>query len=274
MIGKLEKMRSEWQANAAEPVAYRLPVGEEELPLNGLLGKKLSLKHTGNIYCLNCERKSKKSFGQGYCFPCFKKLARCDTCIMKPETCHFDQGTCREPDWAEQFCFTDHYVYLANSSGLKVGITRGNQIPTRWIDQGAIQALPIFKVKTRFQSGLLEIALGKHMSDKTNWRKMLKGEVEEMDLRAERENVLSTCANDIAQLQEQFGKDAIEVLDEDVYSFNYPVEKFPLKVTSFNLDKNPVAEGVLEGIKGQYLLFDTGVINIRKFTSYEVEVNY
>lgn len=274
MIGKLEKMRSEWQADNGQPVAYRLPVGEQELPLNELLGKRLTLTHTGNIHCLNCERKTKKSFGQGYCYPCFKKLARCDTCIMKPETCHFDQGTCREPDWAQQFCFTDHYVYLANSSGLKVGITRGNQIPTRWIDQGAIQALPVFRVKTRYQSGLLEIALGKHMSDKTNWRKMLKGEVEEMDLKQQREQILATCADDIAQLKQQFGDHAIEVLDEDVYSFDYPVEKFPQKVSSFNLDKNPVVEGVLEGIKGQYLLFDTGVINIRKFTSYEVEVNY
>ena len=268
MIGKLEKMR----ATLSSPVDYRLPVGEEELPMNELLGKSISLTHTGNIYCLNCERKSKKSFGQGYCYPCFKKLARCDSCIMKPETCHFDQGTCREPDWAQQFCFTEHYVYLANSSGLKVGITRGNQIPTRWIDQGAIQALPIFKVKTRFQSGLLEIALGKHMSDKTNWRKMLKGEVEEMDLASFRDEILQTCAEDIAKVKAEQGEESVEILAEDVVNISYPVEKYPTKVTSFNFDKNPEVTGVLEGIKGQYLILDSGVINIRKFTSYEVEV--
>jgi len=134
MLGKLEKMKVE----LGPVVNYTMSVGDQELPMNDLLGRSLSLRYTGNIFCLNCERKSKKSFGQGYCYPCFKKLARCDSCIMKPETCHFSQGTCREPEWAQQFCFTEHYVYLANSSGLKVGITRGNQVPTRWMDLSLI----------------------------------------------------------------------------------------------------------------------------------------
>jgi hypothetical protein len=72
---------------------------------------------------------------------------------MKPETCHYHLGTCREPDWAQNHCFRPHIVYLANSSGVKVGITRKTQIPTRWLDQGASQALPIFEVQQPFVIG-------------------------------------------------------------------------------------------------------------------------
>ena len=140
MLGSLEKMTTQ----LAEPVQYRLPVGDAELELNPLLGQRLELRYSGRIFCVNCQKKTAKSFNQGYCYPCFIKLAQCDMCIMKPETCHYAAGTCREPSWGEEFCFQPHIVYLANSSGIKVGITRQTQIPTRWIDQGAVQALPVF----------------------------------------------------------------------------------------------------------------------------------
>ena len=51
---------------------------------------------------------------------------------------------------------------------------------------------------------------------------------------------------------------------------HFPVDSYPVKIKSFNFDKNPEVSGVLHGIKGQYLLLDIGVINIRKFTGYEV----
>ncbi len=124
------------------PVSYLLPLDDELIPVNQFIGKALSLTFQGEIHCIECGRKTRKSYNQGYCFPCFKSLASCDMCIMKPETCHYQQGTCRQPEWGETHCFQDHYVYLANSSAIKVGITRGTQIPTRWIDQGASQALP------------------------------------------------------------------------------------------------------------------------------------
>src|SRR5690554_3510233 len=139
-----------------EPVRYALPLGDEQLPLNDLLGRTIRLEALGEIRCQHCNRLTKKSYSQGFCFPCMKKLAQCDLCIVSPERCHYEQGTCREPAWGEQFCMTDHIVYLANSSGLKVGITRASQIPTRWIDQGASQALPIMRVATRQQSGMVE----------------------------------------------------------------------------------------------------------------------
>ncbi|MFZ5601674.1 MAG: DUF2797 domain-containing protein [Pseudomonadota bacterium] len=268
MLGTLSKLKSELQA----PVQYGLPLGEVVVPLNPFLGQPVQMRYTGRIFCVHCGRKTSKSFDQGYCFPCFRSLAQCDTCIVKPEQCHFAQGTCREPDWAQQFCFRSHTVYLANSSGLKVGITRDNQVPTRWIDQGAVQALPVFKVDSRFHSGLVEITLGKHVADKTQWQAMLKNQVTPVDLLAERDRLLQLCALELDVLKDQVGATALTpIADAQVVQIEYPVLQYPVKVSSINLDKTPLLQGTLLGIKGQYLMFDTGVINIRKYSGYEVE---
>ncbi|MGR5146948.1 DUF2797 domain-containing protein [Photobacterium alginatilyticum] len=268
MLGTLKKMKS----SLGNEVEYQLPVGDEHLPLNPLIGKTLKLTYTGNIFCDACGKKTKKSYSQGHCFPCMKKLARCDMCIMKPETCHYAKGTCREPEWGDTHCMVPHYVYLSNTSGLKVGITRHTQLPTRWIDQGATQALPILKVKTRQISGLVEIALAEMVADKTNWRAMLKGDNENIDLKTKAERLLPTIETRLNELLALYGEDAVEQLNEELVNIQYPVTQYPTKITSHNFDKNPVVEGTLVGIKGQYLIFDTGVINIRKFTSYEVTV--
>ncbi len=269
MLGNLRKMRVELD----NPVQYQLPLTEKFFDLNPLIGKTLKLVFTGNIFCVHCNRSIKKSFNQGYCYPCFTALAQCDMCIMKPETCHYDAGTCREPTWGEEFCFQPHFVYLANSSGIKVGITRQTQIPTRWIDQGAIQALPVFKVQSRLISGLVEVILAQHVSDKTSWQKMLKNQVEPVDIKQKRDELLAICESEIAEITQRFGDNAIEFLsDASVVDIDFPVEIYPEKVKSFNFDKAAEVSGVLQGIKGQYLLFDTGVINIRKFSGYEVEL--
>lgn len=269
MQGSLQKMLT----HRAEPVQYRLPIGENLLDLNPLLGQRLALCYSGQIFCLHCGQKTKKSFNQGYCYPCFIKLAQCDMCIVKPETCHYDQGTCREPSWAEGFCFQPHIVYLANSSGVKVGITRKSQIPTRWIDQGAVQALPIFEAPSRYVSGLVEVILAEHVSDKTSWQHMLKNNVKPIDLLGIRDELLAKCAAKLTTIRERFGQDGLKWLGSaEVVDMHYPVLQYPAKIKSFNFDKEPIVAGTLEGIKGQYLLFDTGVINIRKFAGYEVEV--
>nr|WP_249978139.1 DUF2797 domain-containing protein [Halomonas olivaria] len=254
-------------------VIYHLRAGEQRVPLNERIGEQLNLTWTGAIACTHCGRATKKSFAQGYCYPCFKRLAQCDTCIMKPETCHYHQGTCREPEWGEKHCFQPHIVYLANSSGLKVGITRKTQMPTRWLDQGAIQALPILEVDTRQLSGFVEVLFKEQVADRTNWRAMLKGEVAALDLEAERDRLLQQLANGLVQLRELHGADAIRTLHEQPMDFHYPVDTFPNKVVSHNFDKKPQVEGVLQGVKGQYLIFDTGVINLRKFTGYEIMVS-
>ena len=266
MQGTLRKLK----ADHTQPIQYHLPLGDELVNLNQYFGKAIKLTFTGNIFCYSCGKKTKKSYSQGHCFVCMKKLASCDMCIMKPETCHFEQGTCREPEWGEANCMIPHYVYLANTSGLKVGITRHTQIPTRWIDQGATQALPIFKVQTRLQSGLVEVALAEFIADKTNWRNMLKGVSVDVDLKAAAADLIPQIQAKLDELAELFGATAIEQLDEEVVDLDFPVTEYPTKISSFNFDKDPEVSGVLEGIKGQYLIFDKGVINIRKFTSYEV----
>jgi len=255
------------------PVNYSFVLADRLVPVNPLIGSPLSLQFTGEIACIHCGRKIKKSFNQGYCYPCFTSLAQCDMCIVRPEQCHFDLGTCREPEWGLGHCMRDHYVYLANSSGIKVGITRATQIPTRWIDQGATQALAIFRVSSRLQAGLIEVALKEHVSDRTSWQKMLKGTAEEVDMMKSRNELLSRCRTQIDEISKRFGEDAIEILeDSQMTQIEYPVLQYPAKVKSFNFDKTAKISGVLHGIKGQYLIFDSGVINIRKFGGYTVEV--
>jgi hypothetical protein len=268
--GALSKMA----VRLGETAQYAFRLDEQEVPVNPLLGRRIRLEFLGAIHCSHCGRKTKKSFAQGYCYPCFTKLAQCDSCIMSPERCHYDAGTCREPQWGEQFCMTDHVVYLANSSGIKVGITRASQIPTRWLDQGASQALPIFRVATRQQSGFVEDLLRTQVADKTNWRALLKGDAEPVDLAGVREQLMSSCAEGIAALQARFGLQAIQpVSDVPVLEIRYPVDAYPTKVASHDLEKTPVVEGILKGIKGQYLILDTGVINLRKYTAYQVAVH-
>ena len=271
LIGNLDKMQT--QAQAGVEVQYTLPVGEQRLALNPLLGQAIRLQHTGQIHCTACGRKTKKSYSQGHCYPCSQRLASCDLCIMKPETCHYAAGTCREPTWGEANCMQPHFVYLANTSGLKVGITRHTQVPTRWMDQGATQALPIFRVQSRYHSGLIEQICKAHVADRTDWRKMLKGDGEPMDLAAARDKLMADCAEELAAFRSQFGEDTLQALPEaEVLGLNYPVRQWPQKITAHNLDKTPEVTGTLVGIKGQYLILDSGVINIRKYTGYELEV--
>lgn len=267
--GHLRKM----QVALAGPVEYQLPLNDQLIPLNNFLGQVIRITHTGVIHCAHCGRRSNKSFNQGHCYPCFTKLAQCDICIVSPEKCHYEQGTCREPEWGEQHCMVDHIVYLANSSGVKVGITRESQLPTRWIDQGAVQGLPILRVKTRLQSGLAEDLLRQHVADKTNWRTMLKGAIAPVDLPTTRDTLFDLCDKGMTQLEEQFGLQAFQRLDDVTpVDIEYPVLEYPVKVVSHNMDKNPLVEGTLMGMKGQYLILDNGVINIRKYTAYHVEV--
>ena len=267
--GIVRKMRS----RLGQPVSYSARLGDNEIALNPLIDQQLKLIFSGGIYCIHCNRKTNKSFNQGYCYPCFQKLAQCDSCIIHPERCHLEQGTCREPAWGEKYCMQDHIVYLANSSGLKVGITRATQVPTRWIDQGATQALAIMRVRSRLQSGTLEMAFKQHVADKTNWRDMLKGKAAELDMAGERDRLLAACEEDINELTDRFGFFAISVLKGiDPVSIDYPVQAYPEKITSLNFDKEPVVSGTLKGIKGQYLIFDSGVINLRRFSGYEVEL--
>lgn len=262
----LRKMRVE----LTDPVSYWLRLGDDEFKLNDLLGRRISLTFLGTIYCIQCGRKTNKSFQQGHCFPCMRRINECNNCMLFPERCQVEEGTCPKDDWAHAQCYQEQYVYLANSSGLKVGITRHTQIPTRWIDQGARFALPIFKVQNRHQVGLVEVAFKQFANDKTNWRAMLKDDVPTIDLIAERARLFEQTESVVQPIIDRYAPGDIERLnDESVVAIDYPVLQYPIKVSSLSLDKTPTVSGVLQGIKGQYLLLDTGVLNIRKFGGYE-----
>ena len=264
--GNLHKMH----AYHEETVVYELELSGQKLRLNDWLGGKIAIENLHKIECIHCGRKINKSFNQGYCYPCFSSLAQCDMCIMSPEKCHFHLGTCREPEWGLSHCMKPHIVYLSNTSGPKVGITRETQLPTRWIDQGALQALPILRVSKRYYSGLIETAFKKHISDRTNWRTMLKNEVESLDLYQIFESLWPAVASG---LDDEVTND-IEIIaaKDGSQNFQYPAQQYPTKIVSFNLDKTPGIEGRLDAIKGQYLILDSGVINIRKFAGYQVSI--
>ena len=253
-------MRTEY--SIGESVVYSLPVGSELLSLNPIIGTELRLKFTGKIFCTYCAVPIKKSFAQGYCYPCFMKLPETDMCIVNPEKCHFAAGTCRNSEWGREHCFIEHTIYLANSSGPKVGITRSRQRLTRWIDQGAIQALPLAIVSNRLMAGQVEVMLKKFVSDRTDWRKMLRGDVPKVDLEA----LSAELVENLPDVME------IEIVEDAEVNIHYPVTTYPKKIQSFNLDKDPQIEGVLEGIKGQYLIFEKGVINMRKYAGYEMNI--
>ena len=260
-----------------QPLSYALPISGQSVELNALLGAPIKLAHTGSIYCIHCGRLTRKSFSQGYCYPCMQRLARCDQCIIKPELCHYHNGTCREPEWGEQHCLQDHIVYLADTSGVKVGVTRATQIPNRWIDQGATQALPILRTHQRKVAGIAERFLTHWVADKTNWRVMLRGDSPVADLKLQWQQ-LQPQVNDelLPMIHRDYGVQAITALiaewAADLWIGNYPVLTYPTKIVSMSFDKTAQISGTLKGIKGQYLLLDTGVVNIRKHCGYEVNI--
>jgi hypothetical protein len=267
--GPLRKLDSRLE----QPVRYWLPLGQQRVEVSALLGQPLTLRVTGKIFCVHCGTLTPKSFNQGYCYRCFTRLAQCDGCIVAPEQCHYEHGTCREPVWADHFCMQDHIVYLANSSGLKVGITRASQVPTRWIDQGASQGLAILRTRSRQQAGFCEALLREHVADRTNWRAMLKGEQPLLDLAAERDRLLELCREGLSALQQRFGVQALSVLiGVDPLRIDYPVQSLPDRLSSLDLDAAQPLGGRLLGIRGQYLLFDAGVLNVRKYSGYECEL--
>jgi hypothetical protein len=271
--GNIRKMQV--STNSENIAQYVLPVGDDRIQMNALIGHSISMQHTGQIHCVHCATKTKKSFNQGYCYRCLMKLAQCDTCIIKPELCHYDAGTCREPQWGEANCLSDHFVYLANTGTIKVGITRHvtDGVSSRWIDQGATQAIAIMRVQNRLTSGLVETAFKSFIADKTNWRTMLKSQPEKADLVALKESLLEQVEGDLDEVIEEYGFQAIDITDSPAIDIHYPVQQYPEKVKSINLDKEGQFSGTLLGIKGQYLMLDGDrVINMRKYSGYELSV--
>ena len=259
--GVLTKMQTEY----SNPIQYYLVFENSFLSLNQLLDKNIEINFLG-YQCVQCGKK-KKIFRQGFCYDCFMSSPAAGDWIMKPElsTAHLDLED-RDLEYEKRVQLQPHIVYLALSSEVKVGVTRKTQVPTRWIDQGAVQAIPIVEVPNRYLAGITEVALKEHFADKTNWQKMLKNEVPDTDLIQERANLKYIIPKEV---QEYFHPEK-----EDLYDLHFPVLEFPKKVTSLNLDKTTNFSGTLMGIKGQYLIFQDGtVFNVRTFEGYVVKIS-
>lgn len=271
--GTVRKMHA--SVNEDNQAQYQLPIGDNKLDMNALIGQQVNVSHNGEIYCVHCHSKTKKSFNQGYCYRCLITLAQCDSCIVKPELCHYSEGTCREPQWGEAHCLTDHFVYIANTGNLKVGITRHvtDGVSSRWLDQGATQATVMLRVPDRLTSGEVETVCKAHIGDKTNWRTMLKGEPDKADLASAKAELMQAVENELAELSKRKGLQAFSSVDQPVHDIHYPVTAYPDKIKSINLDKTPEFRGVLTGIKGQYWMLDGDrVINIRKYAGYNLRL--
>jgi hypothetical protein len=257
--GVLTKMQTEWQY----PVQYYLIFEHSFLNLNQLIDRELTLTFQG-YQCLNCYKK-KKIFRQGFCYDCFSSSASAGDWIMKPElsTAHLDIED-RDLVYEKRVQLQPHIVYLAMSSEVKVGVTRKTQVPTRWIDQGAIAAIPIVEVPNRYLAGITEVALKNYFADKTNWRKMLQNEIPTFDLIQQRKAVADLLTSEVRPFFDQ--------TIPKIYNIEYPVLQYPKTVKSLNLDKTNHFSGVLKGIKGQYLLFEDGtVFNVRTYEGYVVQ---
>ena len=254
------------------PANYRLPLGEKRVAMNELLGANIRLTFLNKINCLHCGRVTKKSFAGGYCYPCFKNLAQCDLCVMSPDRCHYEQGTCREPAWGEEFCMQPHVLYLANSTGLKVGITRSSQMPTRWLDQGAVQAIVLMRTATRYQVGCVEKCLGEFVSDKSNWRHLITRATERLDMQAAAQDLRAQASSTLAPLFDKFGADLVWEDAAQVHEFHYPVERYLEKAKTVKLKVGEPVEGILTGIRGQYLILENAAFNVRSHTSHHVEL--
>lgn len=257
--GVLRKMQTE----LADPIQYYLIFDSDFLNLNQVLNKELTISFL-KYQCLNCGE-DRPIFRQGFCRTCFYEIPTAGDWIMRPElsTAHLDKED-RDLEYEKKVQLQPHIVYLANSSNIKVGVTRKSQVPTRWIDQGAHEAIEIVEVPNRYLAGITEVALKEHIGDKTNWRKMLTNDVDDEDL-VEYRNKLKKYIPEEATVY------YIESNTETHLEF--PVLQYPKKVKSLNLDKTPTYTGVLKGIKGQYLIFeDSTVFNVRGSEGYVVSL--
>jgi hypothetical protein len=260
LSGNLGKM---W-VDHTSPVTYDLMFGEEKVRVNELLGRRIRLNFDGLIHCVCCGKVTKKSFGEGFCYPCFISSPDNAECIIRPELCEGHLGKGRDPEWEKAKHVQPHVVYLALTSGVKVGVARVENTPSRWIDQGAWKVIRLAETPYRRIAGEIEVFLKDYVSDKTNWQRMLKDERDGgVDLVVEKETLLNELPEELGQYYSP---------NDDVLEFVYPVRQYPIKVNSLNFDKTPMIEGEVDGLRGQYLLLAGGqALNIRKFSGYWVD---
>ncbi len=255
----LLKMRTK----ATSPVSYYLKLNNNTLLVNDLIDKKINIRYQHKINCIACGAETKKSFHQGYCFSCFKTLPQTDVGILYPEKDRSHEGISRDMEWAKENMLVDHYVYLALTSNLKVGVTHAKQFQTRWIDQGASRAIRLAKTPYRKLAGDIEVFFKDYVSDKTKWQQMLLSPAPDIDLKTKKQDMTGL-------LPDEF-KSYITVNDR-IEQFVYPGQYDFYKITQINLDKEDEFSGKLIAIRGQYLIFENGkAFNVRKHNGYLVD---
>jgi hypothetical protein len=258
---------SKFHTTFTNPVEYTANWEKDSILFNELIGKEISIEFTGLMFCKVCNKSTKKFFGEGFCFQCFNNSPENSPCILKPELCEAHLGKGRDTAWEEKHHNQPHVVYLAATDAVKVGVTRSSQIPTRWIDQGASSVIIFAETPNRYEAGKLEVELKAFYTDKTNYRKMLQNEIDEnIDLVEEKWQTVEQLPSDLQTF----------ISENDVISeLTYPVITFPKSVQVLNLDKTPLIKGRLNGIKGQYLLFENDIaLNIRRHTGYDIQLIY
>ncbi len=258
----LKKMHTE----LCDVVKYSLEINGTTHNMNDLIGKKIKIEWRGKVIC-SCNKEMDKFYRSGFCYKCYWESPMASQSIFKPELCtaHLNIEE-RDLEWEKKFQLAPHYVYLANSSGIKVGITRKSQGVVRWMDQGASQAILLAEVPNRRYSGDIEVSLKRFVDDITNWRKMLSGEPQSVDL--------VKLKNELSEHIPEELKQYI-LVDNTVTEIRYPVNKYPSKIKSLKLEKNPVIEGELLGIKGQYLILeDDRVFNVRSHEGFIADFFY
>lgn len=266
--GNIRKMN----AQLGQPVEYKLPLFNnlekgEEVEMNSFVGKDIRINFTGTINCVVTGKKINKSFGEGMSYDAWKNSPMAVESIINPELdrAHLGEGI-RDLDWERERHVRPHYVYLALTDHVKVGVTKDLSIPSRWIDQGAWKAMKFAKTPYRQKSGIIEKELKAHISDKTNWRKMLTDVRGENSIEEEYSRLKSLLPKHLVQY-------VLPLSETEILEIKYPVLEYPEKVKSIKLDNVPSIEKTLIGIRGQYLLFeDNSVINLRSHSGYEISI--
>lgn len=263
--GNLRKMKT----SLGDEAQYRLPLFNmlkqaDEVDMNALVGKDLHIRFEGEIHCVVTGKKINKSFGEGMSFEAWRKAPQAVESIMRPELSRIHEGVAlRDFDWEEEHHNKPHFVYLSLTSDIKVGVTRQTNVPSRWIDQGATQAIVLAETPYRQLAGLIEVELKDYFPDKTNWRHMLTNTV------AENGGLLEAKEAALENLSEAYYEFISE--NDTITEIHFPVLEYPQKVTSLKLDTLTEISGNLRGIRGQYLIFSGGrVLNVRSHAGYKV----
>ncbi len=259
----ISKMGSELNNGVVD---YFMMVYNDRIKMNDLLGSRVKFTFTGEINCQSCGALTRKSFMQGYCYNCYLTAPETEECVLNPEKCKAHLGVARDIEYSKTHCLIPHYVYLSLTSDVKVGVTRNTQIPTRWIDQGATQAIIVAQTPNRYIAGLMEVFLKQYYNDKTFWSKMLTTDgVSEADLLKEKERVSGLLP---------LAMRSLITSDNEITNIDYPIISMPEKPKSVDLMKIAEVEGVLQGIKGQYLMLDDNAFNVRRHSGFKLTMEY